>query len=202
MSRKPVIALVGGIGSGKSAAAESLARYGGRVIAADPIGHDALRDPDIQAQVARRWPDVRAADGSIDRKKLGRAVFADPTERRELEAIVFPWIRRRTEELIADAQADSDCRFVVLDAAVVLEAGWREVYDKLVFIDVPHAIRVARVMGRGWSAEELDRREAAQWPLDRKRALADAVLDNSGSREDLDRHAARLMAQWGLSEQP
>jgi dephospho-CoA kinase len=80
----------------------------------------------------------------------------------------------------------------VLDAAVLLEAGWNDLCDVVVFIDTPQADRIARVQaGRGWSAAELAKREASQWPLPRKRAAADAVLDNSN---DVD-HAARQLEQ-------
>src|SRR3954468_20553790 len=121
---KPVIGLVGGIGAGKSTAAAALARRGGRVVAGDPAGHAALREGAIRRQIAGRWPQAVGPDGEIDRKTLGRVVFADPTQLKELEAIVFPWIQDRLREEIAAARADPAARFVVLDAAVMLEAGW------------------------------------------------------------------------------
>jgi dephospho-CoA kinase len=81
---KPVIGLVGGMGSGKSRVAEELAKRGARLISGDPLGHDALRQPDIRDQAVRRWgPDVLDGHGAIDRRRLGAIVFADAAERRE-----------------------------------------------------------------------------------------------------------------------
>ncbi|MBX7104295.1 MAG: dephospho-CoA kinase [Gemmataceae bacterium] len=201
VGRKPVIGLVGGIGAGKSAAADALARHGGRVIAADPVGHAALLDPEIRRRVAGRWPASVGADGQIDRKLLGRAVFADPDQRKELEAIVFPWIHEELQSQIAAARKDSAVRYVILDAAVILESGWTDICDRMIFVDTPRALRLARVANRGWSAAELDRREQAQWSLDRKRAVCDAVLPNAGTLDYLQQAADELLNRWGLPGQ-
>ncbi len=132
----------------------------------------------------------------ISRAALGRVVFgsdaAAETARRDLEAIVHPEIRSLLEHTIRELRRQANVEAIVLDAAVLLEAGWNDLCDVVVFIDTPQADRIARVQaGRGWSAEELAKREASQWPLPRKRAAADAVLDNSN---DVD-HAARQLEQ-------
>lgn len=195
---KLVIGIVGGIGSGKSAAAAALARHGGKVVAGDPAGHAALRDPVIRQKIAARWPPAINSEGQVDRKILGRIVFADPVQLCELEALVFPWIKSRLQEEINAAKADPDVRYIVLDAAVMLEAGWASVCDKLVFVDAPREARVARVASRGWSADELDCRERAQMSLDEKRRRADAILANSGDFSQLQRLADDIMRNWGL----
>src|SRR5437763_12800469 len=142
----PVVGLVGGIGSGKSEVAAALARRGGCLVAGDPLGHAALRQPSVRQQVVDRWgPDLLGADGEIDRTKLGAVVFADADERAALEAIVHPWISRRLREQLIAAKADPNCRFVVLDAAVMLEAGWRTACDVVVYVDAPRAVRLRRV---------------------------------------------------------
>src|SRR5262245_60036327 len=97
---KPVLGLVGGIGSGKSAVAEDLCRHGARDSAGDRLGHEALEQPDIRERVVRRWGAKVVGNDSagpepINRRHLGRIVFADPAERFALEAIVFPYIERR-----------------------------------------------------------------------------------------------------------
>src|SRR5688572_18371029 len=123
MASQPVIGLLGGIGSGKSAVAAELAKHGGGLINADQFGHEALRQPPIKEQVVARFgSDIIAAGGAIDRKKLGAKVFADVNELRALEAIVFPFIGRRIREEIDPARRRDDVRFIVLDAAVMLEA--------------------------------------------------------------------------------
>jgi dephospho-CoA kinase len=192
--RCPVIGLVGGIGSGKSRVSAALARRGGRVIAGDSAGHEALRRPELKVKIRSRWPNVFREDGEVDRGKLGRIVFADVAARRELEAIVQPWIGERLRTQIAEAQADAAVSFVVLDAAVMLEAGWGAAVDLLMYVHAPRAVRLERVAEqRGWSASEVQARELAQLPLAEKAARADVAVDNSGAPEQLERQLDRLM---------
>jgi dephospho-CoA kinase len=204
MSRKLVIGLLGGIGSGKSRVAEALARRGARVINADRIGHDALRDPEIRRQIVERWGGGLIDDsGEIVRPRLAQIVFADDAQRRALEAIVHPWIGQRLREVIAAAQAEPDSRFLVLDAAVMLEAGWNSACDKLVFVDTPRPLRLERAARqRRWTAAEVEARERAQLPLTAKAALADHVLDNSGTPDDLERQVDSLLDKWGITASP
>ena len=117
---KPVIGIIGGIGSGKSLVAAELAKQGGKVIAGDQLGHEALRQPDIKAKIAQRWPQVIDADGKVDRRELGAIVFADAAERRALEAFVHPYIERRITEEVRRGRADTRISLMALDAAVLL----------------------------------------------------------------------------------
>jgi dephospho-CoA kinase len=196
----PVVGLVGGIGSGKSRVAEALARRGAVVVAGDPAGHEALRQPEIKAAVRDRWGDgVFGADGEVNRRALGKVVFADPAELRALESVVFPWIGRRLREQLAEARVRPGVAMVVLDAAVMLEAGWNNACDRVVYVDAPREIRLARVRQRGWTEADLNAREAAQMPLDEKAARADLTIDNGGSPEQLERQLDRLMAFLGRS---
>jgi dephospho-CoA kinase len=191
----PVIGLIGGIGAGKSRVSAALARRGGRVVAGDPVGHDALRQPAIREKIVARWgPAMLDAAGQIDRSKLGAVVFADRAARRELEAIVQPWIGEQLRAEIAKAQADPAASFVVLDAAVMLEAGWQGACDLLVYVHAPRPVRLARVAEqRGWSPAEAAAREQAQMPLAEKAARADVALDNSGPPEELEPQLDRLV---------
>jgi dephospho-CoA kinase len=197
---KPVVGLLGGIGSGKSRVAAAFARHGARVIDADRLGHDALHDADVRRRIVERWgAGLLDEKGEIVRRRLGQIVFADDAERRALEAIVHPWIGRRVLEEVAAAQADADARFVLLDAAIMLEAGWNGACDKLVFVDTPRPQRLERVaQQRGWSAAEVEARERAQLPLTEKAARADHVLDNSGTTEAMERQVADLLHDWGM----
>ncbi|MEJ5277567.1 MAG: dephospho-CoA kinase, partial [Thermogemmata sp.] len=98
-THKPILALVGPLGAGKSTAAECFARRGGAIIDGDALGHEALRQPAIRAAVIQRWgPGLVRPDGSLDRRALGRIVFADPAQRNALEQLVFPYIERRLRE--------------------------------------------------------------------------------------------------------
>lgn len=199
---KRVIGLLGGIGSGKSEVARLLAAAGGRVISGDALGHEALHDPAIVADIVKRWgKGVLDENGSVNRRAVGRIVFADAAELRALEALVHPWIKRRMAEEVQAAQEDAATAFVVIDAAVMLEAGWHDVCDELMFIDVPRAVRLERIARqRGWSEKEVEARENAQWPLTEKRRMAQIVLDNSGSSECLREQVLALLRERGFPQ--
>ncbi|MCI0462461.1 MAG: dephospho-CoA kinase [Gemmataceae bacterium] len=199
--RKPVIGLIGGIGSGKSRVAAEFARRGARVIGGDRLGHEALLDPDIKARVVQRWgTGLLDENGEIERKRLAAIVFADPAERKALEAISFPWIERRLVEEIDRARQDPQVRLILVDAAVMLEAGWNRHCDWLVYVHAPRELRERRLAEqRGWSAKEVDARTGAQMPLSDKISRADYVLDNSGSLEEMTRQIDDLFRQWRLT---
>jgi dephospho-CoA kinase len=201
-NRKPVLGLVGGIGAGKSTVADALVRHGGKVIAADPLGHEALEQPDILARVTDIWGDrgVLTPAGKVDRKKFGRIVFPSPVERSRLEHLVHPYIERRIREEIDKAQADPAAKFAVLDAAIMLEAGWDGACDKLLFVDAPRPVRLARVRTqRGWTDADLANREAVQMPPEKKKERADAVIDNAGPPAATAAQVDELVKKWELA---
>lgn len=197
---KPVVGLLGGIGSGKSRVAGLFARYGGKVVSGDALGHEALRQADIKARVVGRWgPGVLNEDGEVNRRNVATIVFADPAELRELEAMVFPWIKRRLNEEVTAALADPTVKLVVVDAAVMLEAGWDQLCDRLVYVEVPREVRLRRLAEtRGWSEKEVAARERAQMPLMEKAARASSVVDNAGPPEVMARQVEALLRQWGV----
>lgn len=199
-ARPFVVGLIGGIGSGKSAVAAAFARRGARIVNADQLGHEALRQPAIRDQLIDLWGDVILdAGGAIDRPKVAAIVFADAAELRRLERIVHPWIGRRIEDEVARAAGDG-VRLVVVDAAVLVEASWDRVCDRVVFVDAPAELRRRRVTeARGWAARSWEEREAAQMPLTAKVARADHVVENSSTLEHLNRQVDDLLARWGLS---
>jgi dephospho-CoA kinase len=201
---KPVVGLIGGIGSGKSRVSAEFARRGARVIAGDQLGHEALRQPEIKARVVGRWGEgILDEQGEVNRRKLGGIVFADPQERKALEAISHPWIERRLTEEIEKARRDPAVALVLLDAAVLLEAGWNRHCDWLVYVHAPRAVRLRRLAGqRGWSEKEVDDRSRAQLPLTEKVSRADYVIDNSGPPEDAARQVDDLFRQWGSPPDP
>lgn len=197
MPRKTILGLIGGIGSGKSEVARELARHGALVINADALGHEALRQPAIREQIRKRWgQEVFNAEGEVDRSKLGAIVFGDLAGLRALEKLSFPWIEKRFHEEVNKANRDPSIPLIVLDAAVMLEAGWNKVCDRLIFVDAPRQLRLRRLAEqRGWTAKDLEKREQAQWPLEKKASLAHFQLDNSGSREHIARQVDDLLRQ-------
>lgn len=197
---KQVIGLVGPIGAGKSTVARCFERRGGRVIDADALGHAALEQPEIVERIVGRWGEsVRKSDGSLDRRAIARIVFANPADRAALEGMVFPAIAEKCREQIALGLEDPAVRFLLLDAAVMLEAGWHNNVDRIVYVDAPREARVARVADRGgWTPADLAAREAAQWPAERKLPYADAVVRNDAGTDSLQQQVDELLTRWKL----
>jgi dephospho-CoA kinase len=194
-----LIGLVGGIASGKSLVAQQLRSLGAEVLDADRVGHEILRLPEIVAAIRGHFGDrVFDADGHVDRKALGPVVFGPPPDGPRqlatLESITHPEIRRRLR-IQAEEMAERGVPLVVLDAPVLLKAGWDQMCDALVFIDSPRDLRLSRALKRGWTAEEFAAREAAQEPIEEKRRRAGFVVDNSG---DLGYTLGQVERLWRL----
>jgi dephospho-CoA kinase len=190
--------LIGGIGAGKSLVADEFKKRGAFVLDADAVGHALLDQPPAREEVLRRFGTEvldRSADGSpqINRRALGAVVFAHDVSRRDLEKILHPRMRGTFERAIARTQRKRQVPLIVLDAAVLFEAGWNELCDVVLFVDAPREQRLARLESqRGWTAEVLEAREKAQLPLDQKRTRADFVIVNDGGTEHLSDEVARL----------
>lgn len=198
-ARLPVLGLIGAIGAGKSTAARAFAERGGFAIDCDRLGHGALALPEVLDRLVARWGNrILLPDGAPNRKVIGSIVFADPSEREFLEGVVFPAIGTLARVEMAKAADDAAVRFIVLDAATLLEANWGDFCDRIVYLDAPEAQRRTRVRERsGWDEVELARREAAQWPAAAKIEWADAVIRNDGTESELRATVARLLKDWG-----
>ncbi|MEC8864452.1 MAG: dephospho-CoA kinase [Planctomycetota bacterium] len=197
-----VIGLLGGIGSGKSTIAQQLMELGAHKIDADKVGHEILSDEDVRHAVKNRWGEfVFDENGWIDRARLAKMVFGNAEGERsslaDLEAITHPRIRaeiQRRLQVLRDARAE----VVILDAPVLIKAGWDHLCDELVFIECPLATRLRRVEQRGWSAADLESREAAQTSLDEKRSRCNVSLDNSKDTQHAFRQVEELFDRWTL----
>lgn len=195
----PVVGLTGGVGAGKSWLAAALADRGAALIDADRVGHEVLDEPEVGSAVLDRFgPTVATADRPprVDRRALGSVVFADRDRLAELEQIVHPRMRERFVRRIDELRrSDRPPPLIVLDAAVLLEAGWDDLCDLVVLVDTPEAVRHARLRDhRGWDDREIGRREAAQWPLDRKRSRADLILSGTADPAGVEPAVARIVA--------
>lgn len=190
----PVIGLVGGVGSGKSAVAAAFERLGCVVSDSDRAVREVLARPEIVETLTGWWGSgILDGEGRVDRKKVADRVFADPFERRRLEALIHPLVRESREALIERARA-SGAKGVIVDAPLLFEAGVDAECDAVVFVEATRAVRLGRVRGRGWDEAELDRREKAQMPLDEKRRRSDHVLVNNGTLAELESRVAKLLA--------
>lgn len=197
----PVIGLAGGIGAGKSTVAGIFARLGCLVVDSDARARAALDRPDVRAEVVRWWgegvlgPPDEQGERRVDRAKVAQIVFADPEQRRRLEALVHPIVRQDRAEAVRQGAA-AGARAVIVDAPLLYETGLDAECDAVVFVDAPREARLRRVReSRNWDEAELDRREAAQLPLQSKRARADYRVSNDGALPELEREVARVLAE-------
>jgi dephospho-CoA kinase len=191
-----VICLTGGIASGKSTAARFLREQGAHVIDADTLGHRSYEPGSCaHAQVVAAFGrDVLAADGRIDRKALAGKVFGKPGELKKLTDIVWPAIRRLAEDEIARVRAAGTARVIVLEAAVLFEAGWQDVGDEVWVIIVDRDVAIARAMQRDDIARSaIEQRLDAQLSNAERVARADVVIDNNGTPEQM---LAQLRKAW------
>jgi dephospho-CoA kinase len=189
-----VIGLLGGVASGKTSVAKALARRGAVILDADTAGHEALRQSAVKEAIRNRWGKrVFDAAGEVDRRAVAEIVFAEsPAARDELaflESLTHPLISKSLLAQLAAIRAP----LAVVDAAVMLKAGWDRCCDHIVFVDAPPEVRLARARQRGWSDAQFAAREAAQELIEHKRAASDYVLDNSGTPAELDTEVDRLM---------
>ena len=179
--------LTGGVASGKSTVARMLEGLGARIIDADRIAHELLRSPHPAYQEVVRCfgSGVRDFTGEIDRTRLAAVVFADPAKLRELNVILHPRIIARVEELATQYQAESSRTVIVVDAALLFEAGIGGRFTKVLVVWCRPDQQVERLMAKtGLSREEVERRIAAQMPVAEKRRRADFQIDCSGSLEE------------------
>lgn len=190
---RPVIGITGGIGSGKSTVARLLGAFGCVVADSDGAGRAALEDPEIKRTLIAWWGQAILDDsGAVDRRAVGRIVFADESERKRLEGLTHPWIEARRREQF-EAAGEEAIAFVI-DAPLLLEAGLDAECDVILFVEAPFEQRLERVQAnRGWDASELARREESQLPLDAKRQRADDVLLNDGDLKSLRRQVGRFL---------
>jgi dephospho-CoA kinase len=177
---RPVIGIAGGIGSGKSTVAHILKRLGCEVCVSDDAARAVLEAPEVRAAIlSRAGAGVAAPDGRIDRAALGRAIFADPVLRADVERIMHPRIEAMRRAQFAAAPVST--RAFIIDAPLLFEVGLERECDAVIFVDAPRPLRLARVRAtRGWDDAELARREASQLPLDEKRRRSSDIVANSG----------------------
>jgi dephospho-CoA kinase len=203
-----VVGLTGGIGTGKSTVSRMLAAAGAVVIDADAIVHElqAPGMPMLRDLANAFGPEILRADGSLDRERLGRTVFADAGARQRLGEITHPAVGREMLRRLGDARA-ARARLVVLDNPLLFEgrarrasggnrAAGAEAPEPTILVYAPAETQVARQMARdGVSREYALQRLAAQLPIEAKRALATWVIDNSGDLADTERQVLALYAE-------
>ena len=183
-----VVGLLGGVASGKSIVAHQFAALGAEIIDGDQLGHIVLGEPDVIELLRQRWgTGVVDGDGRLDRREIARRVFSEPAELAYLEQVTHPRIRRliqkRIEAIREQCRRLQCSQVVVLDAAVMLKAGWDVFCDSILYVDASPDTRKKRAIERGWTNQQFEQREAAQVSIEEKRRRSDIVIDNEGGLE-------------------
>jgi dephospho-CoA kinase len=186
------VALTGGIGSGKSLVGEYFEALGALVIDSDQLAREVIeRGSEGYDLVVSRFGDSILKDGEIDRAALARIVFEDQLARRDLEGIIHPRVRARSEEFIARASADA---VVINQIPLLFETGGADRFDLVITVEADEGTRIQRAITRGLKEYEVRKRMASQASETDRRSIADIVIVNEGSREEL---LSRVEQVWG-----
>lgn len=189
---KQIVGVLGGIASGKSLVTKWLEELGAKVLVADGIAHDILREDEVVKEVVRRFGESVLADHErpqIDRKKLAALVFGSSehhvAQRSQLEAIVQPRVRIELQKRIDQWNATHHSGVLVLDIPLLIERGWVKQCDCVLMVDTPEWMRREFAAARGWSESQLADRESTQLSIEEKRKHATFILVNDGTQQQL-----------------
>ena len=203
--KKPIIGILGGVGSGKSTVAAEFAKLGCTVIDADKIAHDLLEKKSAKEKIVGFFGEtILDSAGKIDHRKLADVVFADADKLSSLNEIIHPLVLRRAEELIRQYNRQNEVKAIVLDMPLLVEVSWARRCDKLIFVDCKRQLRVDRAKKMGvFEENQLKIRENFQISLDNKAKLTDNIIDNNSDFSALARQVtdifSYIMGKWGLS---
>ena len=183
------VGLTGGIATGKTYVLERFRARGVPCLDADALAHgvESAGSEATRAIAARFGDGVLATDGSVDRQKLGPVVFADPSARRDLEAIVHPAVYRAIAAGLRAFELLGGCELAVVDVPLLYETGHEKDFDRVIVTMCPPVMQIARLIERGMPHSEATARLAAQWPTDEKAARADFVIRTDGTFDETDR---------------
>lgn len=185
-----VIGLTGGIGCGKSLAAQYFAELGALVIDADQLARAAIeRGSDGFDEVVALFGDSILQDGNIDRRALGELIFKDPTAKKQLENIIHPFVRREFEEAVASLKGD---QVLVYEIPLLVETKAHERFDVVITVESEMENRIARLRGRGMHISEIEGRIAAQATREQRIEVADFLIENDGSEDELLRQVENI----------
>lgn len=190
------VGLTGGIATGKSYVLEQFRKRGVPCLDADSLAHGVMTaGSEATAAIAARFgPEVLAADGSVDRGRLGPIVFADPAARKDLERIVHPAVYRAIAAGVRAFELTGGYRLVVVDVPLLFETGAEKQFDRVIVTECPPELQIARLLERGLSDAAARQRLAAQWPTADKAARADFVIRTGGAFAETDAQVERVLA--------
>lgn len=195
-AKKPIIGILGGIGSGKSTVAVEFAKLGCKVIAADKIAHELLDESVVKGKVTAAFGEsILDSAGRIDHKKLADVVFTDADKLSALNNIVHPLVLTRVEQLMERYNRQKQVKAIVLDMPLLVEVGWAKRCDRLIFVDCKPRLRAIRAKKMGtFNKNQLRIRENFQISLDSKAGLVDNIIDNNSGFSELARQVADIFS--------
>jgi dephospho-CoA kinase len=195
IAEKPVIGILGGIGSGKSTVAAEFAKLGCKVIDADGIAHELLDEPAVRQKVEGIFGQaVLDSSGKIDREKLAEAAFADDLMLDSLNSIIHPLVLQRAQELIEQFESRNNVKAIVLDMPLLVEVGWHKKCDKLIFVNCEKKLRLKRAKKMGFNENQVKIRENFQISLDNKASLADNTVENNSDFSAIARQVTEIFS--------
>ncbi|PZD95842.1 dephospho-CoA kinase [Paenibacillus sambharensis] len=196
------IGLTGGIACGKSTVAAMLRQRGAMLVDADQVAREIVLpgEPALSRVTAVFGQAVINPDGTLNRAKLGGIVFADKDKLRQLEGILHPAIRERMWAVINAAEQEDPGRLIAADIPLLYETGQQDLYDGILVVYIPRELQLKRLQDRNpdLSEEQAKQRIDSQMDIDRKRELADWVIDNSGTLDQTEQQVDALWTKWGL----
>jgi dephospho-CoA kinase len=188
-----VIGLTGGIGSGKSEVSRILRGFAAEIVDADKVGHEAyLKGTETYNELVAEFGDIIRQSGEIDRQKLGSIVFSQPNARKRLNEIVHPRMYAMVDERIQAIRLRGSV--AVLDAAILIEAGWDALVDEIWVVSAPEELVIERINGRnGMSSEQIEQRIRSQLSSEERGKYATVVINNDGN---LDQLKLKVLKAW------
>lgn len=174
-----------------------MSERGAGVIPSDQLGHIEINSPEVKETLTRWWNQgVISEDGSVDRRRVASIVFADPSQRHRLEALLHPRIAVRRSDMMAEFNAQPRIRMIVIDSPLLYEADLDLICDAVIFVEADLQTRIERSeKAHDWPEGELARREKTQQSLDMKRARADYICENNSTLANLRKQVERIFTQ-------
>ena len=194
--RPTTLGIVGGVASGKSFVTAEFVAQGAAKFDADAEVGVLYENPVVLEKIRRRWPTVATCDDRLNRQELARIVFAPDEKGSEelaaLNALVHPMLFEKFEQKLEQLH---ESEFVVIDAPLLIEVGWQKFVDYIIFVETSYETRLKRAVERGWTLEELARRESRQLPLDFKKGLSDFIIKSSPDDLEVSTQVASVLSE-------
>jgi dephospho-CoA kinase len=193
--KKPIIGILGGIGSGKTTVAAEFAKLGCKVIDADKIAHELLDEPAVKAKIVGLFGRaILDSAGKIDREKLAEVVFADADKLSSINELIHPIVLQLTVKLIKKYNSQNQVKAIILDMPLLVEVGWDKRCDKLIFVDCEEKLRLNRAKKLRFDKNQVKIRENFQISLDNKANLADNTVENNSDFSALARQVTDIFS--------